>query len=283
MSITIREVQQRVFFALTAAGHLVNSLDIVFVLDPYGHGDKATEKWIATNKDPAVQSLWYNERERPGLFWTSGSDKRFSLKEMLSCKFTFTTALGQAELAADTACVGKTISTLYVLITDYDSEEKAIWTDSLACHKVIAAHYMGYKYRSGDGRNRCALSPDVYFYYDRSILSKRLASADDVKEQTLYPTNDSKLSKVAVSPATIAPCAEMQDRTIEPVLSTTRLPSRMPSSNPEESLVIIVFDMAAWNFFTQSHHQVSPSVKFRCYITSCRHLPYSCVVIRTSK
>jgi hypothetical protein len=84
MPTVMREIQHRAWKTLAAAGHLVKTLDIVLALDVNNDFAKKIEKWTCDNGDRAIEVLWQDGNSE--LLWSSQSDKRFTIKTMLSCE-----------------------------------------------------------------------------------------------------------------------------------------------------------------------------------------------------
>ena len=134
-------------------------------------------------------------------------------------------------------------------------EGTRFWAGSLECSKVIAAHHLRFEYRLGK-YNTCSEGPIDYFYYDRTVESKPVILA----------TSNEKHDGASFSIPPVSKQGKVMDATIGQVndqLKTLSLvpqmKTRLPSSDPKRSLVIVLIDLAAWNFISQSDCEVSLS------------------------
>jgi hypothetical protein len=150
----------------------------------------------------------------------------------------------------------KTFSTIYVLMDDVVREGTRFWAGSLECSKVIAAHYLRFEYRFGK-YDTCSNGPIEYFYYDRTVESKPANLITSNQKQIAASSSIPPVSKKRrVMDAAIS---EVNDQ-LETLSLVSQAKTRLPSSDPKGSLVIILIDLAAWSFVSQSDCKVSSSI-----------------------
>ena len=84
MPTVMRQIQHTAWKFLAAAGHLVNTLDIVLALDVHNNFTQTIQKWVYDNGDPTIEVVLHKGNSE--MLWSAKSGKRFTIWTMLSCE-----------------------------------------------------------------------------------------------------------------------------------------------------------------------------------------------------